>query len=217
MTYQIQMVEPQQDWRTVKLRQEVVQKVEEIQRERQSLRARKLALGEVIEELLMPEIERSENLKYYLPFLELVTIGYGTANRNWKLTHCFRKFLKTRLEDTGMKSNFIELIEGHSLRLEGHYQKTKVIQLAEEFVRYMDHLYISDEPRVKKQLSMQEEKHSQDYDKLRLALLESKQRESDKEREFDDLKLALKLKHEFDTTLDPGKKFEIGERLKKLL
>ncbi len=138
-----------------------------------------------------------------------IRAGYPATDRNFKLVHCFRKFLKTRLEDTEMKSNFIEMLQGHSLRLQGHYQKTKMLDLAKQFVTYMSSLYITEEPLLLEELKAKEEelKNSKNEWYIGMKRLED---------EMNRIKLLSRLNRQLDKETDPSKQHDLSLKIEEL-
>jgi hypothetical protein len=61
-------------WKTVSLRTELLQRVEKVREAKQEGKTRKIPLGTLVEDLLLPELERNEALRHYAPFLEQVGI-----------------------------------------------------------------------------------------------------------------------------------------------
>lgn len=62
-------------WKTVylSLRADLVDRIQKVREEKQEGR-KKVPLGTVIEDLLIPELERNEALRLYAPYLEQVSI-----------------------------------------------------------------------------------------------------------------------------------------------
>lgn len=61
-------------WKTVSLRTELIERIEKVREAKQEGKTRKIPLGTMVEDLLLPELERNEALRHYAPFLEQVGI-----------------------------------------------------------------------------------------------------------------------------------------------
>jgi integrase len=71
----------------------------------------------------------------------------------FKNCHGFRKFYKTTLENSALKTVYIERLLGHSLKtLEGSYNKVTTEDLGKLYKTYMHLLYISQVPQLKDEI-----------------------------------------------------------------
>jgi len=61
-------------WKTVSLRTVLIERIEKVREAKQEGKTRKIPLGTMVEDLLLPELERNEALRHYAPFLEQVGI-----------------------------------------------------------------------------------------------------------------------------------------------
>ena len=127
----------------------------------------------------------------------------GLGEREFKMVHGFRSFYKSMLESSEMKSIFIERLLGHFENESDpdRYLKLDAMGLAEQFVKYMHRLYVSQGRKAQiriQELEEAKDKVANDYylrwkqaeDRLKdlevnqrrvLALLEQALREREKE------------------------------------
>jgi integrase len=84
----------------------------------------------------------------------------GLKDRGFKQAHGFRKAFKTRLENAGIKSLFVETLLGHSRGLEGVYYRPDPRsmnpdeqKILEEYERFQSALTISPVGEIEKKLS----------------------------------------------------------------
>jgi hypothetical protein len=83
-------------------------------------------------------------------------VGLPAGVRKFHEVHGFRKAFKSQLEDTPMKSIHIEALSGRPKGMDrNYYLPAEVEKRAREYIKYMDCLYISDVPRLEKQLNQE--------------------------------------------------------------
>jgi hypothetical protein len=83
----------------------------------------------------------------------------GEKRHEWKAAHGFRKFYKTRAEQS-MKPINVEITMGHDIGLSGSYYKPTESEILEDYSRAIDSLSISNvNDRLEKQISKLEEKN----------------------------------------------------------
>jgi integrase len=102
-----------------------------------------------------PNRSSAQTLKYCL-WMAWKKAGLQTGEREFKMAHGFRKFFKTRLENAGMKSIFIETLMGHETGLDAAYYRPTVDELAKEYTKYQNALYITEAQEVKATLEIKE-------------------------------------------------------------
>ena len=74
----------------------------------------------------------------------------GILNREFKQVHGFRKSYKTRLENAGMKTLFIEANLGHAQGIhDNYYRPANIDERFNEYKKYAHILYITEEPALK--------------------------------------------------------------------
>jgi integrase len=108
----------------------------------------------------------------------------GLAKREFKLAHGFRKFFKTSLESSGMKSITIERLLGHLSQLDSSYYRPSDETLAVEYAKFQSALFIDPS------LSLQSEKDAI-LKEARSAISSESSRVQTLEAEVSELKSAL--------------------------
>lgn len=84
--------------------------------------------------------------------------GIGLQERDFKMVHGFRSFYKTTLEDSGMKSSYIEALLGHADIHDDpdNYFKPSVEKKASQFAKFMHLLYVSPNWRARQLIASSE-------------------------------------------------------------
>jgi integrase len=64
----------------------------------------------------------------------------GSRRHEFKESHGFRKFFKTRSEHAGMKPINVEIMMGHKVGISDHYYRPREQELLEDYLRAVDNL-----------------------------------------------------------------------------
>jgi hypothetical protein len=67
----------------------------------------------------------------------------GSRRHEFKESHGFRKFFKTRAEHAGMKPINVEIIMGHKVGISDHYYRPREQELLEDYLKAVDNLTIN--------------------------------------------------------------------------
>jgi integrase len=91
------------------------------------------------------------------------------TNARWEFStaHGFRKFFKTRLENSGMRTLMIEFCMGHATGLQGSYFKPSSQELAKEYAKHANALAISEAIHLQVKLETQEADFREQFQMLR--------------------------------------------------
>jgi hypothetical protein len=90
----------------------------------------------------------------YNRLLHSIGIRKGKKRRHEFSVHSFRKYFKTKAEQSGMKPINVETLMGHSVRISDSYYRPTENELLQDYLKAVDALTISEE----KQLSHEVEK-----------------------------------------------------------
>ena len=80
----------------------------------------------------------------------------GLKEREFKQLHGFRKFFKTRCEQS-VKSIYVEMLMGHSLGISNSYMKTPEQELLAEYLKAVPSMTIQEADELKRELSKKDE------------------------------------------------------------
>lgn len=104
-------------------------------------------------------------------FKQWASVGLNVGIRKFHLVHGFRKAFKTNLEESGMKSLYIKILQNHKAGLDSVYYrpdselKPSESQLAKEYVKHLNCLLISEEANLKKELQEKEKQYEEKENK----------------------------------------------------
>ncbi len=115
----------------------------------------------------------------------------GIVTRDFKQVHSLRKYFKTHLEATEMKSLYIELLMGHSIKLDGHYLKPTPEHLAEEYAKYQSALYISKEALLNQALEEEKRENSSLILNVEAQFIVERDKRIEAEKKFSEMQKSL--------------------------
>lgn len=110
----------------------------------------------------------------------------GQKRHEFKAAHGFRKFFKTKCEQTMMPAN-IEILMGHDLGVSKSYYKPTENELLKDYIKSIDSLTINEENKLKKEVKELTKRNNEKDYILNVALL-------GKDKEIEDLKKQDRLK-----------------------
>lgn len=90
----------------------------------------------------------------------------GVKSKEVKSSHGCRKYFMSNAEQV-MKSINVKILMGHDIGVSKSYYHPKGSEVLEDYLKAVDALTISEEPRLRKQIQQQEERHSKDYEDIR--------------------------------------------------
>lgn len=100
--------------------------------------------------------------------------GYTPPRHRTPATHSFRKLCNTALVKSGVKPLVVELLLGHNIALQANYLRLTDEELAQEYIKAIDDLTISQEKQLQEQVDELQTKVA-DFDTMKRAYLELKQ------------------------------------------
>ena len=83
----------------------------------------------------------------------------GIVDRDFKQVHGFRKYFKTHLEASGMKTINVEMLMGHASGLSENYYRPSVEEMKKEYVQYQSALLINEATEAKKDIAKLREEY----------------------------------------------------------
>ena len=119
--------------------------------------------------------------QYYNRLLFSIGIRNEKKRRHDFSVHGFRKYFKTRAEQSAMKSINVEILMGHSVGISDSYYRPTENELLQDYVRATDALTISQEKQIRHALE------------ARGSIIEANLQEKDRE--------IAGLKHKYDTDI----------------
>ncbi|HXX97704.1 MAG TPA: hypothetical protein VEL11_11375 [Candidatus Bathyarchaeia archaeon] len=119
--------------------------------------------------------------QYYNRLLFSIGIRNEKRRRHDFSVHGFRKYFKTRAEQSAMKSINVEILMGHSVGISDSYYRPTENELLQDYVRATDALTISQEKQIRHALE------------ARGSIIEANLQEKDRE--------IAGLKHKYDTDI----------------
>jgi integrase len=141
--------------------------------------------------------------QYYNRLLFSIGIRNEKKRRHDFSVHGFRKYFKTRAEQSGMKPINVEILMGHSVGISDSYYRPTENELLEDYQKAVEYLTISEENRLRNKV-MEEDKMrkiiSTETQEL-ASQLESKTQEILALRDTMDA-MDMRLSQEFDAKLD---------------
>lgn len=114
----------------------------------------------------------------------------GVKHHEWKAAHGFRKFFKTKAQQSAMESLHVEMLLGHDTGLARNYYRPSSQKLLEDYLKAVDALTVNSD---KKQLQKEVDKLKQET-KDNEYIIKGKLQES--ETEIRDLKEQIRLMQE---------------------
>jgi integrase len=128
--------------------------------------------------------------QYYNRLLYSIGIRNQKKRRHEFSVHGFRKYFKTRAEQSGMKPINVEILMGHSVGISDSYYRPTENDLLEDYLRVTEALTIDPKNRLLKQVEQVREKQKEsDY------IVEARLQEKDKTIE------SMKEKYDIDIAL----------------
>jgi len=162
----------------------------------------------------------------------------GKHRWDFQMDHGLRKFFETVCDDHDANFVHSEKLMGHSgkLGLKFNYNRSETKALLATYLKVVPHLTITNEEKFRAEKDIIKEEQKRTCPRCTMvcppeaeicnrcgtgltlqAVMKQEESLRRKEKEFDDLKLAFKLKHQFEIEADPAKKHELGERLNELM
>jgi integrase len=90
--------------------------------------------------------------QYYNRLLRSIGIRIERKKRHEFSVHGFRKYFKTRAEQSGMKPVHIEMLMGHSIGISNSYYKPTENELLQDYLKSEDDLTISHEKQLRREV-----------------------------------------------------------------
>ena len=87
--------------------------------------------------------------QYYNRFLHSIGIRKDKKRRHEFSVHGFRKYFKTRAEQSGMKPINVEILMGHSVGISDSYYRPTENELLQDYLKAVDPLTISEEKQLR--------------------------------------------------------------------
>ena len=134
-------------------------------------------------------------------------IKAGYHERNFKQIHGWRKAFKTRLEDTGMKSVFIEMLMGHAT----NYDRPSLESFAKLYAEHQGVLFIQEEYELKSEIKKKDEIITDREMKLYVQGQQLKDQLQRQNRMISLLARLNRLKKMLETEKDPVKLAEMAK------
>ncbi len=142
----------------------------------------------------------------------------GLEERNFKAVKSFRKAFKSNLEDSGMKSLYVEMLLGHfySAYYRPDQERISEMKLAKEYVQHMSSLYVSEVPKLKDEVVSVKKDMEEKENKWYIQAKKMEEAAKKKDLEFEDLKLIMRLERQYRTERSREKKSEILSRIEEI-
>jgi integrase len=87
--------------------------------------------------------------QYYNRLLHSIGIRKDKKRRHEFTVHGFRKYFKTRAEQSGMKPINVEILMGHSVGISDSYYRPTEIEIMQDYLKVADALTISKEKQLR--------------------------------------------------------------------
>jgi hypothetical protein len=87
--------------------------------------------------------------QYYNRLLHSIGIRKDKKRRHEFSVHGFRKYFKTRAEQSGMKPINVEILMGHSVGISDSYYRPTENELLQDYLKAVDALTISEEKQLR--------------------------------------------------------------------